>query len=178
MMVNPLHKILQKDILYFTHYSKIWTVFCENKTLIHYIDGFMQERRNSIANALELYLSCTNPSISCSDATILYPSNQHIKGLVQERRNSIANALEICLSCTNPSTSLWLSSCIYPVNPTPPGQNGHHFTDDMFKRIFWNEVSEWLNLTTFLWTADGEVHIVHISCLIKAYTLESLSSLT
>ena len=27
------------------------------------IDGLMQERRNSIANALELRLSCTNPSI-------------------------------------------------------------------------------------------------------------------
>ena len=29
------------------------------------IDGLVQERRNSIANALELYLSCTNPS-KCS----------------------------------------------------------------------------------------------------------------
>ena len=28
-----------------------------------YIDGLVQERRNSIANALELRLSCTNPSI-------------------------------------------------------------------------------------------------------------------
>ena len=28
-----------------------------------YIDGLGQERRNSIANALELHLSCTNPSI-------------------------------------------------------------------------------------------------------------------
>ena len=28
-----------------------------------YIDGSVQERRNSIANALELHLSCTNPSI-------------------------------------------------------------------------------------------------------------------
>ena len=27
------------------------------------IDGLVQERRNSIANALELRLSCTNPSI-------------------------------------------------------------------------------------------------------------------
>ena len=30
-----------------------------------YIDGLVQERRNSIANALELRLSCTNPSICC-----------------------------------------------------------------------------------------------------------------
>ena len=35
--------------------------------------------------------------------------------------------------------------------------------------------SEWLNLTAFLGTADSEVHISHV---ITAYTLESLSSLT
>ena len=29
----------------------------------HDIDGLVQERRNSIATALELRLSCTNPSI-------------------------------------------------------------------------------------------------------------------
>ena len=28
-----------------------------------YIDRFVQERHNSIANTLELHLSCTNPSI-------------------------------------------------------------------------------------------------------------------
>ena len=28
----------------------------------HQTDGLMQERRNSIANAVELCLSCTNPS--------------------------------------------------------------------------------------------------------------------
>ena len=47
-------------------------------------DGLMQERRNSIANALELRLSCTNP----------------IDGLVQERCNSSALAMELRLSCT------------------------------------------------------------------------------
>ena len=33
-------------------------------TLQHIIDGLMRERRKSIANALNLHLSCTNPSIS------------------------------------------------------------------------------------------------------------------
>ena len=28
-----------------------------------YVDGLVQKRRNSIANALELRLSCTNPSV-------------------------------------------------------------------------------------------------------------------
>ena len=32
-----------------------------------YFDGLVQERRNSIANALELRLSCTNPPILCCD---------------------------------------------------------------------------------------------------------------
>ena len=42
----------------------------------------------------------------------------------------------------------------------------------------WFWMSEWLHLTAFLGTADGEVHIVHISRVIIAYILESLSSLT
>ena len=32
------------------------------------------------------------------------------------------------------------------------------------------KVSKWLNLTTFLGISDGKAHIVHISCVIKAYT--------
>ena len=39
-------------------------------------------------------------------------------------------------------------------------------------------VSEWKYLMAFLGTADSKVHIVHISLVIIAYTLESLSSLT
>ena len=42
---------------------------------------------------------------------------------------------------------------------------------------FFKWVSEWLNLTAFLGTADSEVHIVHSSRVIVAYTLESLSSI-
>ena len=32
-------------------------------TLQYYLDGLVQERPNSIVNALELRLSCTNPSL-------------------------------------------------------------------------------------------------------------------
>ena len=32
-------------------------------SFVYYIDGLVQEKRNSIANALELHLSFTNPSI-------------------------------------------------------------------------------------------------------------------
>ena len=51
----------------------------------------MQERRNSSALAMELCLSCINPSMD---------------GLMQERRNSSALAMELQLSCTNPSMDL------------------------------------------------------------------------
>ena len=37
-----------------------------------YIDGLVQERCNSIANALELRLSCTNPSIFPAAVEIWY----------------------------------------------------------------------------------------------------------
>ena len=38
------------------------------------IDGLVQERRNSIANALELRLSCTNPS--SAELTVLIPCDK------------------------------------------------------------------------------------------------------
>ena len=52
----------------FTWY--FWVNHCNNTTSLCqwcHIDGLMQERRNSIANALELHLSCTNPSIYSSN---------------------------------------------------------------------------------------------------------------
>ena len=36
---------------------------CPMKKQCHHIDGLVQERCNSIANALELHLSFTNPSM-------------------------------------------------------------------------------------------------------------------
>ena len=90
--------------------------------LIPQIDGLVQERRNSSANALELRLSCIN-LLRCiswsSDHEILQMWCQRppmfalcnslfwtglipqIDGLVQERRNSSVLALELRLSCIN-----------------------------------------------------------------------------
>ena len=40
---------------------------------MHHGDGLVQERRNSIANALELRLSCTNPSmVACNNSLSLW----------------------------------------------------------------------------------------------------------
>ena len=38
-------------------------------SLFQHIEGLMQERRNSIADALELRLSCTNP-LTCDASTV------------------------------------------------------------------------------------------------------------
>ena len=40
-----------------------WFQTLHSKNGVRHIDGLVQERRNSIANALELRLFCTNPSI-------------------------------------------------------------------------------------------------------------------
>ena len=39
-------------------------------------------------------------------------------------------------------------------------------------------MNEWLNSTSYFWTTDIGVHVVHTSCVVITYTLESLSSLT
>ena len=43
---------------------------------ISYIDGPVQERRNSIAIALELHLSCTNPSACLLSTLVLFSVSQ------------------------------------------------------------------------------------------------------
>ena len=45
-----------------------------------HLDGLIQERCNSIANALELHLSCTNPSIC--DAFV--HANYTVKRLIED----------------------------------------------------------------------------------------------
>ena len=46
---------MQSHVIYVFHQEKMVSL-----APLH-IDGLVQERRNSIANALELRLSCTNP---------------------------------------------------------------------------------------------------------------------
>ena len=87
-------------------------------------DGLVQERRNSIANALELRLSCTNPylvqerrkTIANALESRFSCSNPYS---VQERRNSNANALELRLSCTNPSIWNWCFQMLWHISQGP-----------------------------------------------------------
>ena len=57
MQSNIFFKLLHKGVMVLQ-----WISFNLISSQLH-IDGLVQERRNSIANALELRLSCTNPSI-------------------------------------------------------------------------------------------------------------------
>ena len=58
---HPCHSICSEHRGHL-HATEMWA----NEEFIkeNHIDGLVQERRNSIANALEIRLSCTNPSIS------------------------------------------------------------------------------------------------------------------
>ena len=84
-----------------------------NKICKGQIDGLVQERRNSIANTLELHLSCTNPSKSCAQSL---RHTLHLNGQVQNRHNTLG----LCLFSTN------------SFNTLRPRQNGHfqmHFLE-------------------------------------------------
>ena len=88
----------------------------------HHIDGLVQGRHNSIANAVEFCLSGTKPSISPWKLTgglatvllgglnvrfeIIEICSPYFDGLMQHCSISIANALEILQSCTK----TWISS--------------------------------------------------------------------
>ena len=85
-VLTHAHSHINVDGLVLTHWSYCSLALsqrCILKTIQH-IDGLMQERRNPIANTLELRLSCTNPSICAScdvfmppDAPILQQSSAH-----------------------------------------------------------------------------------------------------
>ena len=75
-----LNKIDWSSVLSNDHWLKKITVNIINDIYI-YIDGLGQERHNSIANALELCVSCTNPSyIYIYDYTSYDDSIQKMSG--------------------------------------------------------------------------------------------------
>ena len=79
---NPLHwptcwiSVQLKEI--FSIYTNFRTFIC---MIRHHFDELMQERRNSIANALELRLLCTNPSISILNHTEVLTPGRRISPL-------------------------------------------------------------------------------------------------
>ena len=69
---------VKKKFFFSNHYFFTLEI-CLNRAV--YIDGLVQERRNSIANTLELRLSCTNPSIQRKkerESKSLWPGDTHL----------------------------------------------------------------------------------------------------
>ena len=80
----------------------IWISVVSHTVLIFYlphIDGLMQKRRNSSANALELRLSCTNPSLCRFVFQIFYwreeVPGQHVKTVAATETQAILEDLEM-----------------------------------------------------------------------------------
>ena len=63
--INPIYVKELNLVITCYHPSFVAYYVFNNFPFIHQIDGLVQERCNSIANALELHLSCTNPSGWC-----------------------------------------------------------------------------------------------------------------
>ena len=75
------------SIIFHVTSARVFTRF----RLRAHIDRLVQERRNSSALAMEVHLSCTNPSIYNFD------------GLVQDCSNPSALAMELLQACAKPS---------------------------------------------------------------------------
>ena len=86
--------------------------------------------------------------------------------LTEEDTNKIVDTAGMQINSLWPSDAIWWQILVSI-------DSGNGLLPDKTK---W--VSEWFSLTAFLRTADIVVHIVHTSCVIIAYTLKSLSSLT
>ena len=68
LVSDTTFKIADKILFFILFPTSVGLLFIKStlqsyKEQLQYFDGLMQERCNSIANALELHLSCTNPSI-------------------------------------------------------------------------------------------------------------------
>ena len=59
------------DFAIYIKWLHLWLYLFRAPISICHIDGLVQERHNSIANALELRLSCTNPSIWYTASSLL-----------------------------------------------------------------------------------------------------------
>ena len=90
---------------------KIW-LCCLMYISLHF-DEFVQERRNSIANALELRLSCTNPSI-CSQSFTHSISTAYLHKLVtQNNKVSSLDFKILTFLISSRSNRSVISCCTY-----------------------------------------------------------------
>ena len=104
----------------------------------------MQERHNSIANALELRLSCTKPSILVSGILV---NVGYVNGLLPAGTKPLPDPM-VMYHQWDPLT----------LNTLRPRQNGRHFADIIFKCIFLNE-NVWISIEISLkFIPKGPMH--------------------
>ena len=152
----------------------------------------MHDCSNSSASAMELLQSCSHPSMCDIKRQILYLILS--KSMFMEVVNTtLAIFYDVChlvhkmwhgiIDWHRPSagtalaTVMWtfIGLTLYMLS-IKSVKIGTLYLQLMAKKGQW--VSEWLDLTVFLWTVDSKVHIVHISRVIISNSLESLFSLT
>ena len=84
------------------------------------------------------YLSHQSPKSSWksfSKILLKFPRGQWVKGYILTLCHKATSSHNIaCLQCV-----FFSSSGVNFINSSPPGQNGRHFADDIFKWIFVNE---------------------------------------
>ena len=89
---------------------------CQNPDLLYeiHIDGLLQERRNSIANALELSLSCINPSIWSIETIYILLQPLKFPDRIIQFRGSCREAALNCRLFHPPTTETMISETSIP----------------------------------------------------------------
>ena len=114
------HQCSAETGLYFTKMQNIWLLLYEKD-----FDGLMEERRNSIANALELRLSSTNPSIwslyhilmtnsMISGLTCMWTYHKHLEINTDHIAHQISEVINFIINFIS-SLLLWIDDETWPV---------------------------------------------------------------
>ena len=76
-----------------------------------HFDGLAQERRNSSALAMELWLSCANPSISCAPSSLRVPNKIFLRVKATGPRIDIESVFDQVMVLYCQATSHYLCHC-------------------------------------------------------------------
>ena len=112
MLFYGNHLELYSMLFYNHHYVHYSLVFYS----YHYVAGLMQEPRNSIANALELRLSCTNPLMCAIPSTVFVRHHFVCYSIISHRLPSFSVLFcallqrSVCITCYSTTIILFKST--------------------------------------------------------------------
>ena len=120
-----------------THWGRVTHICVSKLTIIDSNNGLLPDRRQVIiwTNAGLLLIGPSGTNFSEISIKIYTFSFKKMRLKV-----SFAKRQPSCLGL-NVLTKIraWIRKHTYCLNSSPPGHNGHHFTDDIFRCIFENE---------------------------------------